>query len=491
MRRLASALLVLLVFALAPATAAAAPAVSGEFPTGATPLSAKPRHLTLGSDGNIWAVLEGGAGLAKVTPTGAVTEFTNSNLTGTLTTEGITTGPDGNLWVTGTNKVVKISPSAPTAGTATAIAQIGEPEGITTGPDGNLWTASGANLIKIPPGAPATYTHFDAVLQSARDIALGGNGQLWVADRIGGGTTPRIASFTTAGVPTYYNTVSSGGPYGVAAGPGTQMAFGDPLASPQNVGRISPGGTPQTTPTPDAIGDPTGVVFGNDGGYWFARFGKDDLLRLTPTGQVTTLPGFSANSGPRQIAKGPGDTLWVSLETAQKIGRVSGVSASAGGGGGGGGTTPDIVKPALSKVGMSDTTVVVGPGATPLTGTAADATGTTIRYTLSEAAKVSLRIDRRLRGKRVKKGKKRVCAKPTRKNRKKKTCTRLKKAGTLTRTSHSGKNTVKFTGRIGRKALKVGKYRLTIVATDAAGNKSKAKRLNFRVVKPPHKRAHR
>jgi virginiamycin B lyase len=477
-------LALLAVFALGPATAAAAPAVSGEFP--AAPMSAKPRHLTQGSDGNIWAVLEGGK-LAKVTPAGAVTEFTNANIAGTP--EGITTGPDGNLWVTTTNAVVKISPGAPTAGTATTINAIGSAQGITTGPDGNLWTASDTSLIKIPPGNPAGFEAFLGVLQSARDIASGGNGQIWVADRIGGGTTPRIASFTTAGVPTYYNTVASGGPYGLAAGPGTQMGFGDPLASPQNVGRISPGGTPQTTPTPDTIGDPTGVVFGNDGAYWFARFGKDDLLRLTPTGQVTTLPGLSANSGPRQIAKGPGDTLWLSLETAQKIARVSGVSAPVTGGGGGGGTTTkDTVKPAVSGVGMSDTTVVVGPKATARV---ADKTGTTIRYTLSEAAKVTLRFDRKLAGRRVKKGKKTVCAKPTRKNRKKRKCTRYKSAGTLTRSSKQGKNSVKFTGRIGTKALKVGRYRLVITATDTAGNKSKAKNLSFRVVKPPSKRARR
>jgi hypothetical protein len=111
--------------------------------------------------------------------------------------------------------------------------------------------------------------------------------------------------------------------------------------------------------------------------------------------------------------------------------------------------------------------------------------GTTIRFTLSEAATVRLRIDRKLKGRRVKKGKKRVCAKPNRKNRKKRKCTRYKRAGkTLVRSSKAGKNKVKFSGRIAKKALKRGAYRLTIVATDASGNKSKAKRLKFKIVKP-------
>jgi hypothetical protein len=106
--------------------------------------------------------------------------------------------------------------------------------------------------------------------------------------------------------------------------------------------------------------------------------------------------------------------------------------------------------------------------------------GTTIRYTLSEAATVRLRIDRRLKGRKV--GKR--CRKPTRRNRTRRRCTRFKRAGTLTRTGKVGKNRVKFSGRIGSKALKRGKYRLTITATDPAGNKSKPKRLKFRIVKP-------
>jgi len=63
MRRLLFAVLGLL--ALAPATASAAPAVSGEFPTTGT-LSGVPKHLAQGSDGNIWVVLDNNK-IAKVT----------------------------------------------------------------------------------------------------------------------------------------------------------------------------------------------------------------------------------------------------------------------------------------------------------------------------------------------------------------------------------------------------------------------------------------
>jgi hypothetical protein len=44
-------------------------------------------------------------------------------------------------------------------------------------------------------------------------------------------------------------------------------------------------------------------------------------------------------------------------------------------------------------------------------------------------------------------------------------------------------NSLKFSGRIGRRALRPGSYRATITATDAAGNKSRPKTLSFKIVR--------
>jgi hypothetical protein len=110
--------------------------------------------------------------------------------------------------------------------------------------------------------------------------------------------------------------------------------------------------------------------------------------------------------------------------------------------------------------------------------------GTRFRYTLSEAAKVTITIERKLKGRRVKRGKKRVCARPTRKNRKKRRCTRFKRAGILSAQKAAGRQNTPFTGRLKGKALKRGSYRATLVATDAQGAKSKPRRLTFRIVKP-------
>jgi hypothetical protein len=106
--------------------------------------------------------------------------------------------------------------------------------------------------------------------------------------------------------------------------------------------------------------------------------------------------------------------------------------------------------------------------------------GTTFRFTLSESARLQLRIDRALAGRR-KSGR---CVKPTRKLRNKRRCTRYVRVGTLSRSRGvPGANRIGFSGRIGTKALKPGRYRATIVATDSADQVSQARRVTFVVVK--------
>lgn len=82
--------------------------------------------------------------------------------------------------------------------------------------------------------------------------------------------------------------------------------------------------------------------------------------------------------------------------------------------------------------------------------------GTTFRVTLSEPAAFTIRISRVTPG--VKKGKKCVKRPKKTKGKKPKKCTLLTTAGTLTRrVGKQGRNDVKFSGRIGSKALARGR----------------------------------
>ena len=151
------------------------------------------------------------------------------------------------------------------------------------------------------------------------------------------------------------------------------------------------------------------------------------------------------------------------------------------GGGGGGGGGNDTTKPRVSRVGMSRKRFKVGRKRTPIS--AAVKAGTTFRYTLSEESTIRITIERALPGRRARK-RSGPCRAPSKKRAKNRKCTRYKRSGTLTRRGEGpGRDSTAFSGRIGRKALKPGKYRATLRATDAAGNRSSAKRLSFRVVK--------
>jgi DNA-binding beta-propeller fold protein YncE len=91
--------------------------------------------------------------------------------------------------------------------------------------------------------------------------------------------------------------------------------------------------------------------------------------------------------------------------------------------------------------------------------------GAKISYTLSEHARVELVFQKR-------------------KGRGKATST----SGTLVRSGSAGRNSVSFSGRIGKRALKPGAYLLTATATDDAGNRSQPQHAAFTIVVPPGQR---
>ncbi len=84
---------------------------------------------------------------------------------------------------------------------------------------------------------------------------------------------------------------------------------------------------------------------------------------------------------------------------------------------------------------------------------------TRFRYTLSETAQVTLRIQRALAGRHG----------------------RYRTVRTLKRTGAKGSNRIRFARRIGKRSLRPGRYRAVIAATDAAGNRSTLRRTRFRV----------
>jgi hypothetical protein len=110
--------------------------------------------------------------------------------------------------------------------------------------------------------------------------------------------------------------------------------------------------------------------------------------------------------------------------------------------------------------------------------------GTTFRYRLSEAALVTITIERQLPGRRVRVRGKNRCVKPTRRNSHARKCKRYRRAGKLSAREQAGSQSMPFSGRLRGRPLRPGRYRARIVAVDSLGAKSSERRLKFRVVRP-------
>jgi uncharacterized delta-60 repeat protein len=109
----------------------------------------------------------------------------------------------------------------------------------------------------------------------------------------------------------------------------------------------------------------------------------------------------------------------------------------------------------LSNLKLTNRTFTVGRGSTASIARS-HKRGTAFTFTLNRAASVTIRIKHlRHTGKIVK----------------------------LKRSSNTGGNRVRFSGRVGRHTLRPGRYRATLTATDASGARSTAQAVRFRVVR--------
>lgn len=110
--------------------------------------------------------------------------------------------------------------------------------------------------------------------------------------------------------------------------------------------------------------------------------------------------------------------------------------------------------------------------------------GKTFGFDLSEAASLLFRVDQAKRGVKVKSS----CLAP-KKGRKGKSCTRyVPLPGAIGTAGTAGVNTFAWDGRLAGKKLGPGKYRLTGVAKDAAGNASAPATFTVTVKKPKKKK---
>jgi alpha-tubulin suppressor-like RCC1 family protein len=139
---------------------------------------------------------------------------------------------------------------------------------------------------------------------------------------------------------------------------------------------------------------------------------------------------------------------------------------------------PVNLRPVLAALSMARRIFAVGRARTPIRLAGRTPRGSAFRFTLSEVATVTVLVQRRTIGRRVR-GR---CVARTRRNAQRRRCRRFVRAGLLTRRNMAaGRRRIPFSGRVGRRALRPGSYRATLTPTDTAGVRGSARRITFTI----------
>jgi PKD repeat protein len=385
---------------------------------------------------------------------------------------------------------------------------------------------AGAGVALANPAvATAMNSEFSGPTLSAPDIAVGGGSELvsWNGGQIGSSLDQNVQFFSLTGASSgspqtvsSANVVSRGevalsasgfaldafGTSGSGSTTNLSAAFrapGGPFGSPA---RLANGAT-GVTDVIDGAGD--GLVAFEQGSIGPAGAQVSSFDATPPTITSASIPSAATIGAPLQFSAaatdfwGPVMLSWAFGDGAAATGAsVTHTFAVAG--------TSTVTVTATDAVGntaaRSGSVVVTAPGgvlaaaalsnvsvnprafAPDRTGTGSIArkskTGTTISYTDTQAATTTFTVLRPQPG--VKRGKR--CVKPSKRERGKRArrCTRYVPVGSFTHTDLPGPNRFHFSGRVGRRKLKAGNYRLDATPR-AHGTTGKTVSATFRIIR--------
>jgi streptogramin lyase len=274
------------------------------------PSESRPQGITQGPEGNLWYTDFETSKIGKITTSGVVSEYalpTGSH------PYGITQGADGNLWFTddGTSKIGKIT----TSGTIIAeykLPKSSDPTGITLGPDNNVWfTDSESHKIgKITPAGEITEYSL-GTKGNCEGIAQGPNETLWWF-----GFEGEVGKITTSGAYTEYALPAGSRPRGIAEGPEGNMWY--TVYNTGKVGKITPAGE-ETEYTLPKGAEPYEMADGPEGDLWYSEWETAKIGKITPAG---TSSEYTLPNDPMGITVGPDGEMWYTASRASKIGKI-------------------------------------------------------------------------------------------------------------------------------------------------------------------------
>jgi virginiamycin B lyase len=313
-----------------PASATAGTITEYSVPTA----TSNPINITNGpaTDGALWFSETTAGQIGRITTAGAITEFPASKSAGP---DGITAGPDGNIWFcesgvghTGGLTIGRMT----TSGTNYTEFPVKTRKNagvryIVPSPDGsqNLWFTEqlADNVGKI--STSGTVSEFSLKVAGndpqPNGIAAGPDGALWIAESL----TNQIVRVDTTGTMTNHYSTIGAEPFSVTTGPDNNIWY--TTLSGNTIGRIavSTGAlTEWTIPTSGA--SPRIITRGSDGNLWFTEFNGNKIGRISTAGVFLnefTVPTTMSN--PFGITSGPDNNLWFTEYNgnANKIGTIT------------------------------------------------------------------------------------------------------------------------------------------------------------------------
>lgn len=289
---------------------------------------------------------------------------------------------------------------------------------------------------------------------------LGPDGAMWFTNKferfIGRMPTSGPRSFTR------YKLPRASDPEAITAGPDGALWFAD--GERGMIGRITTTGAVTFFPLPSSRNRPRGITAGPDGAVWFTEGAPEAnaVRRITPTGDVTEFRIPTPDSGPGAITLGPDGALWFVENRANKIGRIVPPGASGGpapstppqaAAPGGQPAEPPASRPATTPSGAPRVTRLRLRVAPRRRGTShRRRPGRNLHYALTDSGRVEIRVRR---------GGRTIAVR--------------------TLEASAGANTTPLGAVIGRRALRSGRYRVTVSPIGRDGSRGRSRSVGLLV----------
>ena len=279
--------------------------------------------IGIGSLQRFACVLATLSGIAMAVAVPASAQITTFPVPGSVgaNLNGLSLGPDGNMWFTdtGKNRIGVITPSGTITEYPITTASAGALR-IQPGADGNMWFDELAvnKIAKITIGGTVTEYQVPTPNSAPIGIWAGPDGNIWFPEH----DANKIAKITPGGTFTEYPIpTAAAGARGLGPGPDGAMWFTEEFAN--KIGRITTSGTITEFPIPTPNSVPRSIKSGPDGALWFAEHDANKIARITTAGVVTEFPIPTSNSKPGYLREGRDGALWFIENNNNKIGRIT------------------------------------------------------------------------------------------------------------------------------------------------------------------------